>query len=167
MTDRFKRGGRDFFETRWGYAVVTFVIVVIVFTLLILTGWLKPDRSATSGSRSPSPILLIRFLVFLVLIPLRFLWSRFRSAGHSDPSAPTKDPDVGYPRSEDYHTETIHLGATPYAPYASHPHRLSGRPTPPCHRDYPYVIGKLHRRSSRCGHSRLCEQADDSPREDA
>ena len=76
MTDRFKRGGRDFFETRWGYAVVTFVIVVIVFTLLILTGWLKPDRGATSGSRSPSPILLIRFLVFLVLIPLRFLWSR-------------------------------------------------------------------------------------------
>ena len=116
MTDRFKRGGRDFFETRWGYAVVTFVIVVIVFTLLILTGWLKPDRGATSGSRSPSPILLIRFLVFLVLIPLRFLWSRFRSAGHSDPSAPTKGPDVGYPRAEDYHTETIHLGATPYAP---------------------------------------------------
>ena len=120
MTDRFKRGGRGFFGTRRGYAAVTFVIVVIVFTLLLLTGWLKPDRGATSGSRSPSPILLIRFLVFLVLIPLRFLWSRFRSAGHSDPSAPTKDPDVGYPRAEDYHTETIHLGATPYAPYASH-----------------------------------------------
>ena len=135
MTDRFKRGGRGFFGTRWGYAAVTFVIVVIVFTLLILTGWLKPDRGATSGSRSPSPILLIRFLVFLVLIPLRFLWSRFRSAGHSDPSAPTKDPDVGYPRAEDHHTETIHLGTTPYAPYASHgsytPTASPGDPRPP------------------------------------
>ena len=135
MTDRFKRDGGGFFGTRWGYAVVTFVIVVIVFMLLLLTGWLKPGRGATSGSRSPSPVLLIRFLVFLVLIPLRFLWSRLRSAGHSDPYAPVENPDAGYPRTVDLPVETRGPGAPSYAPYVSQgsytPTASPGEPHPP------------------------------------
>ena len=121
MTDRSKRGGGDFFGSRWGYALVTFVIVVIVLVLLRLTGVLKPGSGTSGGSRSPSPVLLIRFLVFLVLIPLRFLWSRLRSAGHghSDPYAPVESPGAGYPRTGDLPVETRGLDATPYPPHTS------------------------------------------------